>query len=143
MDLYNGYKVTEIVDIENLLSELKKTENIYERAKPKSKKKHYSIYYSTGGEYMPTITLEQIKEHLGIDLDDDYNDELLEMLRDTSTDYLEYLVNGNAANLNQNLATVFILCMISELFNNRDLTKAGAVTRNNILTSIVMQLQYA
>ena len=89
---------------------------------------------------MPVVTLDQIKKHLGIDLDDDYNDDLLIVLRDTSTDYLSYLVNGNANNINQNLATVF---MISELFNNRDLTKAGAVTRNNILTSILVQLQYA
>lgn len=92
---------------------------------------------------MPVVTLDQIKKHLGIDLDDDYNDDLLIVLRDTSTDYLSYLVNGNANNINQNLATVFILCMISELFNNRDLTKAGTVTRNNILTSILVQLQYA
>ena len=92
---------------------------------------------------MPVVTLDQIKKHLGIDLDDDYNDDLLIVLRDTSTDYLSYLVNGNANNIIQNLATVFILCMISELFNNRDLTKAGAVTRNNILTSILVQLQYA
>lgn len=48
LDLYNEYKATELIDRDNLLSDLKKTENIYERSTPTKKKTLFDLLFNRG-----------------------------------------------------------------------------------------------
>ena len=92
---------------------------------------------------MPTVTVEEVKRNIGgIDLADTYYDGDIELYIRVASEHLENLIEGDVAQVNQNIAALYIIVMATELFNHKEVTSETEGHSNKILESLLRQLRY-
>ncbi len=92
---------------------------------------------------MPIVTIEEVKRNIGgLDPADTYFDKDIELYIRVATEHLENLIECDITSANQNIATLYIIVLATELFNHRELTSEMEGHSNKILDSLLLQLRY-
>lgn len=90
---------------------------------------------------IPLVTIAQAKKNIsGIDLEDDYFDDEISIYITAATEFLKEMC-ADSEKVNEAMATCYILAMVNELFNNRELT-VKEVSNNKVLNSLLFCMRY-
>lgn len=87
------------------------------------------------------ITLAEVKEYLRIENDYTEEDELLKSLMEAAEEHLKN-ATGKAFGSTNNLAKLFVKVLVSDWYENRELTGKQSDKVRGIIQSVLTQLQY-
>lgn len=89
---------------------------------------------------MAELTLQEVKDHLAVDFDDEATDRMLTRLMSAADAYLIGAVGKDYPKEDER-AKQIALCLISDLYEKRGLNPREAANENRLIQDFTLQLQ--
>ena len=86
--------------------------------------------------------LDKVKIALGIDIEDTYYDNYLEMLILASEGYIKELIQTEITEDLKARYEVCVLALVTDMFNNREMEVESSASSNKVIKSLLSSLRY-